>query len=198
MSRRTADLSAARRRGRDRHELLCLRLWAAGKERLILVDLGVTFPDMDTTPGVDLIMADLGLAARHAPTGWRRSSSPTRTKTIRRAGLLWPQLKAPVYARRFTAALGQAEVGRAPGRPVDQVRHGRSPGRTWSRPGRSRCGSCRSAHSIPESSALVIDTPAGRILHSGDFKIDPTPLVGEPFDDATLRRASAQSARSRC
>ena len=43
------------------------------------------------------------------------------------------------------------------------------------------------AHSIPESSALVIDTPAGRILHSADFKSDPTPLVGEPFDPETLR-----------
>ena len=42
------------------------------------------------------------------------------------------------------------------------------------------------AHSIPESSALVIDTAAGRIFHSADFKADPTPLVGEPFDPAAL------------
>ena len=63
----------------------------------------------------------------------------------------------------------------------------RRPGRTWCMPGRSRVGFLPIAHSIPESSALVIDTPAGRILHSGDFKADPTPLVGEPFDPEALR-----------
>ena len=54
-------------------------------------------------------------------------------------------------------------------------------------PGRSRVGFLPIAHSIPESSALVIDTPAGRIFHSADFKSDPTPLVGEPFDAEALR-----------
>ena len=51
------------------------------------------------------------------------------------------------------------------------------------------------AHSIPESSALVIDTPAGRILHSADFKSDPTPLVGEPFDPEALRALGDQGVK---
>jgi hypothetical protein len=80
----TPDLSAARRCRRDRHELpMSMAMARPGKERLILVDLGVTFPDMDGAPGVDLIMPDIDLAGRaNQSTGSRRSSSPMRTKTM--------------------------------------------------------------------------------------------------------------------
>jgi ribonuclease J len=47
------------------------------------------------------------------------------------------------------------------------------------------------SHSIPESSGLVIDTPKGRVIHSGDFKIDHNPIVGEPFDDALWQEVAA-------
>jgi ribonuclease J len=77
------------------------------RERLIVVDLGVTFPDMDTTPGVDLIMPDISWL-RRAPTGSRRSSSPTRMKiTSVRWGICGRGCKAPIYARRFTAAIAR-------------------------------------------------------------------------------------------
>ena len=56
-----------------------------------------------------------------------------------------------------------------------------------------RVGFLPISHSIPESSALVIDTPAGRILHSGDFKADPTPVVGEPFDPAVFRASATRA-----
>ena len=53
------------------------------------------------------------------------------------------------------------------------------------------------SHSIPESASLVIDTPAGRILHSADFKLDPTPVVGDPFLGRDLPGALATTG-SRC
>jgi ribonuclease J len=49
------------------------------------------------------------------------------------------------------------------------------------------------SHSIPESAALVIDTPAGRIVHSGDFKLDENPLVGEPWDPAAFAAIAAEA-----
>ena len=46
------------------------------------------------------------------------------------------------------------------------------------------------SHSIPESASLVIDSPEGRLIHSGDFKLDPTPVVGEPFDPELWQEVS--------
>ena len=54
------------------------------------------------------------------------------------------------------------------------------------------------SHSIPESSALVIDTPDGRVLHSGDFKIDTDPGVGEPFDRDMFRISQKTGSRHWC
>ena len=56
------------------------------------------------------------------------------------------------------------------------------PTRRPSRPARSRLSFLPVSHSIPESSALILDTPVGRVVHTGDFKLDGAPVVGEPFD----------------
>ena len=104
-------------------------------------------------------------------------------------GLLWHRLQAPVYARRFTAALAKAKMERA-GQDTDAVRQA-APWPHVVHAGPFTVGFLPISHSIPESSALVIDTPAGRILHTGDFKADPTPLVGEPFDPAGVCARSA-------
>ena len=99
-------------------------------------------------------------------------------------GLLWHRLQAPVYARRFTAALAKAKMERA-GQPTDAVRQV-APWPHVVHAGPFTVGFLPIAHSIPESSALVIDTPAGRILHSGR-------LQGRP--DAAGRRAVRPARR---
>ena len=153
---------------------------APDKERLIVVDLGVTFPDMDTTPGVDLIFADIDWLASRADRIDGIFITHAHEDHVGAVGHLWHRLKAPIYARRFTAHHAQRKL----------EEHGQDPEAVTVIPpwpqtmtaGPFKVGFAPISHSIPESSSLVIDTPAGRVVHSGDFKIDPTPLVGEPFD----------------
>lgn len=161
-----------------------------GKERLMLVDLGVAFPDMDTSPGVDLIVPDIswlldkldrleGIVITHA-----------HEDHIGALAHLWPQLKKPVYARKFTAALGRLKFEEY-GHPQDAIRT------VGARPETVEIGPFRLqfmpvSHSIPESAMLVIDSPAGRIIHTADFKRDATPVVGEGWDEAAMQALAAE------
>ncbi|MCO5126681.1 MAG: ribonuclease J [Rhodobacteraceae bacterium] len=151
-----------------------------GEERLIVVDLGVTFPDMDSTPGVDLIMADVAWLEENADRIDAIFITHAHEDHVGALGHLWPRLRAPVYARPFTGAIAKMKMEEA-GQPADAVRI------VAPRPAMTEAGPFRVqfvpvSHSIPESAALVIDTPAGRIVHTADFKLDGTPVVGEPFD----------------
>ena len=151
-----------------------------GKERLIVVDLGVTFPDMDTTPGVDLILPDITWLKQRKAQIDGIFITHAHEDHVGAIGHYWDQLGAPVYARPFTANIAKRKM----------AEHGQPEGAVnvvGVYPERIECGSLSVSylpisHSIPESAGLLIDSPEGRILHSGDFKIDLTPGVGDPFD----------------
>ncbi|MCQ0969816.1 ribonuclease J [Paracoccus sp. TK19116] len=152
----------------------------AGRERLILVDLGVTFGDMDSAPGIDLIMPDLRWLRQNRDRLDAIFLTHGHEDHIGATGHLWEQLGVPIYARAFTGALTRLKLEEM-GHPADTVRIVKP------RPDVTEIGPFSVqfvpiSHSIPESSALIIDTPAGRIVHTGDFKLDGTPVVGEGFD----------------
>ncbi|WP_299358509.1 ribonuclease J [uncultured Paracoccus sp.] len=153
---------------------------APGRERLILVDLGVTFGDMDGSPGIDLIMADPGWLVDNRDRLEAIFITHGHEDHVGALGLLWGRLKVPVYARKFTGALARMKLEES-GQPTDQLRIV-SPRPEVVEAGPFSVQFMPLSHSIPESSALIIDTPAGRIVHTGDFKLDGTPVVGEPFD----------------
>ena len=164
------------------------------KERLILVDLGVTFPDMDTSPGVDLIFPDIAWLEARRDRLEAIFITHAHEDHVGALGHLWSRLGAPVYARSFTAeiARGKMEEHGQPERVVKVV----EPMPDMTEAGPFRVGFLPVSHSIPESSALVIDTPAGRVVHTADFKIDRDPVVGEAFDDEAWAEAAKPGVRA--
>ncbi|MFA5538810.1 MAG: ribonuclease J [Gemmobacter sp.] len=163
------------------------------RERLIVVDLGVTFPDMDSTPGVDLIMPDIRWLAERADRIEGIFITHAHEDHVGALGHLWDQLRAPVHARRFTgahAAMKLVDQGQDAG--VVQVHEPRP---AWVEAGPFRVQFVPVSHSIPETSALLIETPAGRIFHSADFKIDTAPGVGEPFDAAMMEEIGREGVK---
>lgn len=149
------------------------------KERFILVDLGVAFPDMDGSPGVDLIFADIAWLAERADRLDAIFITHAHEDHVGAVGHLWSRLRAPVYARRFTASIARRKMEEQ-GQDPEMVKTVEAWPETIEA-GPFTVSFLPMSHSIPESSALVIDTPSGRIVHTGDFKLDKTPLVGDPF-----------------
>ncbi|WP_342071372.1 ribonuclease J [Yoonia algicola] len=165
-----------------------------GKERLIVVDLGVTFPDMDGTPGVDLILPDIAwLKARKAQIEGIFITH-AHEDHVGAIGHYWEQLGAPVYARPFTANIAR--------RKLDEHGHPESVVKVVGvYPEMIKCGPLTVSylpisHSIPESAGLLIDTPEGRVLHSGDFKIDENPVVGDPWNEALWEEVSKDGVKA--
>jgi ribonuclease J len=154
------------------------------KKAWLAVDLGVAFAG-DDLPGIDLIMPDIrflveerrnlvGLVLTHAHEDHYGALID-----------LWPRLKVPLYATPFTAALLEAKRLSEPGAPEIPVIIVPLGGRISLPPFDIEFVSV--AHSIPESNALIIRTPLGAVLHTGDWKLDPAPLIGVPTDEAKLR-----------
>ncbi len=165
-----------------------------GKERLIVVDLGVTFPDMDGTPGVDLILPDIAWLEARKERIDGIFITHAHEDHVGAIGHYWERLGAPVYARRFTANIAR--------RKLDEHGHPESVVKVVEPyPHMITCGPFKVSylpisHSIPESAGLLIDSPDGRVLHSGDFKIDETPVVGDPWDQALWEEVSKDGVKA--
>lgn len=166
----------------------------AERERLIVVDLGVAFPDMDTSPGVDLIFPDITWLEQRADRIEAIFITHAHEDHVGAIGHLWKRLKAPVYARPFTAEIARRKMEEQD-QPDDAVKTV-APWPHQVQAGPFLLSFLPMSHSIPETSALVIDSPAGRVIHTGDFKLDQTPLVGEPFDPEVWAEVARPGVRA--
>jgi ribonuclease J len=151
-----------------------------GKERLIVVDLGVAFPDMDTSPGVDLIIPDIAWLEERRNQIEAIFITHAHEDHVGAVAHTYDRLRAPIYTRKFTANIAKRKMSEYnhPDNAITTVA-------SWpatTTVGPFTVGFLPMSHSIPESSSLVIDVAGDRLIHSGDFKIDVTPGVGEAYD----------------
>lgn len=97
----------------------------------------------------------------------------------------WPELRCPIYATPFAAALIRSRLSEA-GLLTRVKLHEFAPGSALT-VGKFNISTIRMAHSTPEAVALALRTPYGTVLHTGDWKLDPEPLVGPSTDEAALQ-----------
>ncbi|WP_282061920.1 ribonuclease J [Roseobacter litoralis] len=163
-------------------------------ERLIVVDMGVAFPDMDGSPGVDLILPDITWLQERRDRIEAVFVTHAHEDHVGAVAHTYERLGAPIYARAFTANIARRKMAEH-GHPEDAV-HTVSPWPETVSAGPFQVSFLPISHSIPESSAMVIDTPEGRVIHSGDFKLDETPLVGEAFDPELWAEVSKEGVKA--
>ena len=154
------------------------------KRKWLMVDLGVAFAG-DDLPGVDLILPDISFIEKVKNDLVGLVITHAHEDHIGALVDLWPRLGVRVYATRFAAGLLEARRLSEPGAPKISVEIVGQGGRVTIGP--FDVEFIAVAHSIPESCALAIRTPAGLIVHTGDWKIDATPMVGAPTDEARFK-----------
>ncbi len=174
-----------------------LALYGIGSDKgggnWLCVDMGVSFGD-DATPGVDLIMPDIRFLEAERRNLAAIVITHAHEDHVGALFDLWPKLKVPVYATPFTAALIESKRAAEEGAPQIPVKVVPSGGRFTIGP--FDVEYVPVAHSIPESHALALRTPLGLVVHSGDWKLDATPVVGASTEEARFRALGAEGVRA--
>lgn len=154
------------------------------KRKWLMVDCGVSFAGEDL-PGIDLVMPDITFIERQKQNLVGIVVTHAHEDHYGALVHLAPRLGAPVYATRFTAAMLEAKhAGHRGAAPLDLHV---VPQRAKLQLGPFDVELVDVAHSIPEANALAIRTPAGLVIHTGDWKIDPTPAIAPLTDEQRLR-----------
>ena len=153
----------------------------------IIVDCGMGFGD-DTMPGVDIILPDLSFIKDIQDDIVAMVVTHGHEDHIGGIEHLWPKLKVPIYATPFTAGLLHKKLENVSW--GNQVELKFLPDDDTVDLGTFKVTTIKMAHSIPEMRGLVIQSEAGRILHTGDWKLDPQPIAGDVTDESALKELS--------
>jgi ribonuclease J len=151
----------------------------------IVVDLGITFGDQ-TTPGVEVILPDPTFMEENAHRLLGIVLTHAHEDHIGAVAWLWPRFKAPIYATPFTAFILREKLREAG--LLDEAEITVVPLGGKISLGPFELELITLTHSIPEPNGLAIRTPLGTILHTGDWKIDPDPLLGAVTDSDAIQK----------
>ncbi|TMJ69993.1 MAG: ribonuclease J [Alphaproteobacteria bacterium] len=151
----------------------------------LIIDCGVTFGD-DSQPGLEVVMPDPGFIVERRDRLLGIVATHAHEDHIGAIPYLWRQLRCPIWATPFTASFLRAKLAETGF--ADQVKIHVVP-----LSGRFTIGPfdlelITLTHSIPEPNAVALRTPVGTVLHTGDWKFDPDPLIGPTADEAALLR----------
>lgn len=151
--------------------------------RWLAVDCGLTFGDT-STPEFEVLVPDPGFIAERRKQLVGLVITHAHEDHLGAVAWLWPQLECPVHATPFAAAILRRKLG-------ERGLAGRVPLLVYEPGGRLELPPfslrfIRMAHSTPEAQAVAIRVPGRTVLHTGDWKLDPSPLVGPPTDEAAL------------
>ncbi|MGZ5914030.1 MAG: ribonuclease J [Hyphomicrobium sp.] len=160
----------------------------------LMVDCGITFPEGEFDPGIDVILPDVRFIEENRGDLVGILITHAHEDHIGAVIELWPRLKAPVYATPFTAGMLRAKLAEWGGDlqiPINLVQLD----------SRFKLGPfdvelVTLAHSIPEMSAVALRTPQGLVFHTGDFKFDATPVIGTPLEETRLKRLGEEGVQA--
>ena len=151
----------------------------------LAIDCGIGFGGNEN-PEVEIMMPDPGFIAERRDKLLALVITHAHEDHIGAVAHLWRQLRCPIYATPFATAVLKRKLGEAG--LLNEVRITTiAPGGSFEI-GPFACTFMPVTHSIPEAQALVLRTPYGTVLHTGDWKLDPNPLIGLPVDEAAFRR----------
>jgi ribonuclease J len=159
-------------------------LGPADARQWLMIDLGITFPEGENDPGIDVILPDVRFIEEHRTSLAGLVLTHAHEDHLGAIIELWPRLQTPIYATPFTAAMLKSKLADFGGKlklPITEV----------PLEGRFAVGPfdlelISVAHSIPESNAIAIRTALGTVLHTGDWKLESQPVLGPALDPSRL------------
>src|ERR671933_466387 len=154
-------------------------------EDMILVDVGMGFPE-ESAYGVDVCIPDFEFLEEYRENIIAVVITHGHEDHIGALPYVLKKFNVPVYASHFTMGLIEHKLEEH--EMLDEVLLHRVEPRDRVRVGEFEVEFIRVSHSLVDCFALAINTPAGTLIHTGDYKVDETPVIGEPIDLRTLRR----------